>query len=405
MAQSAWDALLPSDSDNDANDVDPATATLSMLYPAPPSISRHQSIVIHIHYYRESHSCKPWSRRALARRVASFAVSTWFAKPPSLSPLVCARFGWCNVSTDMLACDVCHRRIYYPSHAPANEGSATPPPPTAAEVLRELEEGHDGVCPWLGNPSPPRLVEPQPLTRPQWSREAQRILETLAAHAPPLPAPAVAPALTAAVEKAFPGVLAALLREVAHFNPTLETVYTGQLSDLGGVTLLPMAGWAVAAPRHGDATAQCLLCQRRLLLDHYRPAKKANNNNSNSNKEADPWGFLESEEEEGGERSAKRARPLAELDALAEHRPFCPYAQQTTALALVKEAVAPTMAAAPLTFAAAAVVSGQDGTTATEGSGGAKFDVEATLARIRSALRPAPGGLTTAELEMELANL
>ena len=32
---------------------------------------------------------------------------TWFAKPLDLSPLMCARYGWENIDTDMLRCVSC----------------------------------------------------------------------------------------------------------------------------------------------------------------------------------------------------------------------------------------------------------------------------------------------------------
>ncbi len=38
--------------------------------------------------------CRPWDRDAYAQRVATFTVTGWFGKPKSISPLVCARFGW-----------------------------------------------------------------------------------------------------------------------------------------------------------------------------------------------------------------------------------------------------------------------------------------------------------------------
>ena len=40
-------------------------------------------------------------------RLSSFATATYFAKPASLSPLVCAAFGWSNADVDILQCQKC----------------------------------------------------------------------------------------------------------------------------------------------------------------------------------------------------------------------------------------------------------------------------------------------------------
>jgi hypothetical protein len=44
---------------------------------------------------------------AYEERLSTFSPSTYFAKPVSLSPLVCARFGWRNIEMDLLCCDAC----------------------------------------------------------------------------------------------------------------------------------------------------------------------------------------------------------------------------------------------------------------------------------------------------------
>jgi len=41
------------------------------------------------------------------KRLLTFQASTYYAKPPCLSPLFCARFGWKNADTDMLVCSAC----------------------------------------------------------------------------------------------------------------------------------------------------------------------------------------------------------------------------------------------------------------------------------------------------------
>ncbi|VEU43399.1 unnamed protein product [Pseudo-nitzschia multistriata] len=47
------------------------------------------------------------NRKEYEKRLLTFSASTYYAKPPSLSPLFCARFGWENVDKDMLVCSSC----------------------------------------------------------------------------------------------------------------------------------------------------------------------------------------------------------------------------------------------------------------------------------------------------------
>lgn len=46
-------------------------------------------------------------RNEYEKRLLTFQASTYYAKPPCLSPLFCARFGWKNADTDMLVCTGC----------------------------------------------------------------------------------------------------------------------------------------------------------------------------------------------------------------------------------------------------------------------------------------------------------
>jgi len=46
-------------------------------------------------------------RHEYEKRLVTFQASTYYAKPPCLSPLFCSRFGWENADTDMLVCTSC----------------------------------------------------------------------------------------------------------------------------------------------------------------------------------------------------------------------------------------------------------------------------------------------------------
>lgn len=50
-------------------------------------------------------SCRPWSHADFLKRVSSFSIGTWFAKPDAISVFACARHGWSNTSQpDQLYC-------------------------------------------------------------------------------------------------------------------------------------------------------------------------------------------------------------------------------------------------------------------------------------------------------------
>jgi len=46
-------------------------------------------------------------RHEYENRLVTFQATTYYAKPPCLSPLFCSRFGWQNADTDMLVCTSC----------------------------------------------------------------------------------------------------------------------------------------------------------------------------------------------------------------------------------------------------------------------------------------------------------
>lgn len=56
-------------------------------------------------------TCRPWSRQDFVERLQSYSSGTWFAKPEIISPMVCARHGWLNVSMDTLRCVSCAQKV------------------------------------------------------------------------------------------------------------------------------------------------------------------------------------------------------------------------------------------------------------------------------------------------------
>ena len=57
-------------------------------------------------------SVRPWSQEDFTARLLTFQKSTaWFAKPPLISALQCARYGWCNGGIDQIYCLTCGAKL------------------------------------------------------------------------------------------------------------------------------------------------------------------------------------------------------------------------------------------------------------------------------------------------------
>ena len=57
---------------------------------------------------------RPWSREDYILRLLSFKhPAAWFAKPTIISPLECARHGWCNGAINQLNCISCSAKLLH----------------------------------------------------------------------------------------------------------------------------------------------------------------------------------------------------------------------------------------------------------------------------------------------------
>ncbi|EGG23625.1 hypothetical protein DFA_05759 [Cavenderia fasciculata] len=95
---------------------------------------------------------RPWDSNDYYRRVKSFTISRWFAKPVLVDPLQCARFGWINCDVDMLECTMCSKRLYY-NIAPSLSACQTQK--RVIDFSNQVKTtGHRETCPWRDNGSP-----------------------------------------------------------------------------------------------------------------------------------------------------------------------------------------------------------------------------------------------------------
>ncbi|KAF6087182.1 zinc finger C3HC-type containing 1 [Phyllostomus discolor] len=94
------------------------------------------------------------SKEAFFSRVETFSSLKWAGKPPELSPLVCAKYGWVTVECDMLKCSSC-QAFLCASLQPAFDFDRYKD--RCAELKRALCTAHEKFCFWPDSPSPDRF--------------------------------------------------------------------------------------------------------------------------------------------------------------------------------------------------------------------------------------------------------
>nr|XP_043614615.1 uncharacterized protein LOC122586697 [Erigeron canadensis] len=100
--------------------------------------------------------CRPWDRKDLLARIATFKSMTWFAKPEVVSAINCARRGWVNVDTDTIACESCRARLFFSTPSSWAQEQVE----KAASVFSlKLNSGHKLLCPWVDNACDEKLAQ------------------------------------------------------------------------------------------------------------------------------------------------------------------------------------------------------------------------------------------------------
>ncbi|XP_069852859.1 zinc finger C3HC-type protein 1 [Dipodomys merriami] len=94
------------------------------------------------------------SKEAFFNRVETFSSLKWAGKPPELSPLVCAKYGWVTVECDMLKCSSC-QAFLCASLQPAFDFDRYKE--RCAELRKSLYTAHEKFCFWPDSPSPDRF--------------------------------------------------------------------------------------------------------------------------------------------------------------------------------------------------------------------------------------------------------
>ncbi|XP_063253234.1 zinc finger C3HC-type protein 1 isoform X2 [Prinia subflava] len=103
----------------------------------------------------EALSLESASREAYFSRVETFTPLRWAGKPPSLSPLVCARFGWLSVECDMLRCSSCQAYLCASLQLAFDLSSYKE---RCEELRKALSTAHEKFCFWPDSPCPDRFA-------------------------------------------------------------------------------------------------------------------------------------------------------------------------------------------------------------------------------------------------------
>lgn len=217
-------------------------------------------------------TCRPWSRDDFAQRVESYSPIKWFGKPPALSPLRCARYGWFCNAVDSLQCVTCGASVQ-PSDSP-----------TDADESALSGSAHRGDCPWSKIAAPARFAA-APLDAESMRRQYRAALARLfALHRVPLLAPD-----TIARQLA---VLRAL--------PLYANMDCADVAKSDTLRCLAVHGWDASAD---GESLRCALCRRAVRVAE-----------------------LVAIDDLVAELPAER-RDAPLFDVSSEHRAFCPWSQ------------------------------------------------------------------------------
>uniref|UniRef100_H3BKM2 Zinc finger, C3HC type 1 n=1 Tax=Mus musculus TaxID=10090 RepID=H3BKM2_MOUSE len=94
------------------------------------------------------------SKEAFFHRVETFSSLKWAGKPPELSPLICAKYGWVTVECDMLKCSSCQAFLCASLQPTFDFGRYKE---RCAELKKSLCSAHEKFCFWPDSPSPDRF--------------------------------------------------------------------------------------------------------------------------------------------------------------------------------------------------------------------------------------------------------
>ncbi|KAH3756809.1 C3HC zinc finger-like [Pelomyxa schiedti] len=202
---------------------------------------------------RETGRCRPWDKADFAKRVSTFKLENWFAKPACISPLECARYGWQNSGKDTLHCHVCGSNAFFGSQ----ESSVLSP--SALQKTKELHEKwksqltecHSPLCSWKINPSPLSFSKPE-CTKPDFLKRSETFQNLHGSI------PGLSPKFFETLSQESITKLEALTTVIGNEFPTNESQGNSKKVE----SILSLFGW-ICKPNE----LHCDLCQRSINLN------------------------------------------------------------------------------------------------------------------------------------------
>ena len=231
--------------------------------------------------------CRPGDRKDFQRRLATFKTGTWFAKPPSMAPVPCARRGWANVASDTIECESCGARVILkiPEKATREEAAKI-----AAKVFATLDSKHKRECAWKGTTCPMSLARFPRVSDAELRQEFENRRNRLSS-ASHLPKTTTAAAMLEGAGGSgvshVPGV-SKLNKAGAHVGAPpgaakrIEELVEGASEAVETATLLALCGWDTAADgnlgkspvsgrtRSGSVIV-CRMCETRCATWNFAP--------------------------------------------------------------------------------------------------------------------------------------
>lgn len=257
---------------------------------------------------------EPRNQKAYLVRVGSFTVRTWFAKPLSLSPMICARYGWKNTDVDMLQCVSCKAVLCAKLPNSSNQESYKK---FCNKLKSSLSSSHEKLCPWPSNPSSELFMTIDIHNKDSIINGfCERVHKLLQLDDDKLPNISLETCERAETLPDFWDVL-----PVAYADKYLQS---NQQEVLKKAVPLALCGWIVRS-KSCDLLV-CEYCQRQIGLWNYvRVASSPNMNGHFVPKTPEPANTRK--RKKVGSPPEKRIKLSVKetLDPVAEHRNWCPW--------------------------------------------------------------------------------
>lgn len=220
--------------------------------------------------------CRPLSLDDFNARLASFGnVTNWFAKPTSISPAVCARYGWRSAGVDLLECSACNAALSF--RTPAVTAQSTVDQLAAQWAVQLAAAGHKPYCPWRENPSPEAFTTCFPHGVPHRASVADDLLDrwtSLVNNIQPAQLPVLASAfwsaqLVSQLWLARPAIMQRITEMAVTLAATrgaASAAYTARWRDYAALALFGWSFTSNAAQSEGHLSIHCSVCCRDVGL-------------------------------------------------------------------------------------------------------------------------------------------